>query len=107
MIIFWAVSSIRRQINNKRKARILQAGVEANATILNISPTGEYQNNLPEFHLKVKIKPESGDDFVAEVKEALPYARYDAMRQGSQILVKYDPEYYKRVIFLPRTETLL
>jgi hypothetical protein len=107
MIIFWAVSTIRRRIEAKRKAHILQEGVEASATVLNIAPTGEYLNNLPEFQVKVKIQPETGEGFVAEVKEILPYSKYDAMRQGSQIIVKYDPEYYRRVIVLPRAETLL
>ncbi|WAC13821.1 hypothetical protein [Dyadobacter pollutisoli] len=106
MVAFWIVSTFRKKIRDERKKKILKEGVEANATILNIKPTGEYLNNLPEFQVKVKIKPKAGDDFVAEMTEILSYSKYDSMRQGSQVLVKYDPEYYKRVIFLQISETL-
>ncbi|NIJ54320.1 hypothetical protein [Dyadobacter arcticus] len=107
MIAFWIVSSIRKRIRNERKKRILKGGVEANATVLNIKPTGEYLNNLPEFQVRVQIKPQAGEYFEAEMTEVLSYSKYDSIRQGSQVLVKYDPEYYTRVIFLQMAETLI
>lgn len=100
MIIFWVISTIRKNQRAKQKQKILREGIEANATVLNIKPTGEYSNNLPEYQMKVKIQHPKGTDFVAEVTETLSYSKYDSMKQGSQVLVKYDPEYYKRVIFL-------
>ncbi|WP_439555444.1 hypothetical protein [Dyadobacter sp.] len=106
MIAYWGYSSIRKRIREERKRRILKEGVEANATVLNIKPTGEYLNNQPEFQVKVKIKPEQGEDFVAEMTEVLCYTKYDKIRQGGQVLVKYDPEYYERVIFLQAAESL-
>ncbi|TLV03267.1 hypothetical protein FEN17_06555 [Dyadobacter luticola] len=107
MIAFWVFSSIRKKIRNNRKKKILKQGVEASATVLNIKPTGEYLNNLPEFQVRVQIKPQAGEHFEAEMTEILSYSKYDSMRQGSQVLVKYDPEYYKRVIFLQMAETLI
>ena len=107
MITFWVFSTIRKTVNEKRKKRILEEGVEANATVLNIKPTGEYLNNLPEFQVKVQIKPEAGEHFEAEMTEVLSYSKYDLLRQGSQVLVKYDPGYYKRVIFLQMAENLI
>ncbi|MCE7063773.1 hypothetical protein [Dyadobacter sp. CY326] len=100
MILFWVVSTIRKNRQAKQKQKILLEGIEANATVLNIEPTGEYLNNLPEYQMKVKVQDDKGADFVAEVREILSYSKYDAMKQGSQVLVKYDPEYYNRVIFL-------
>lgn len=107
MIAFWTLSSVRKRIAAERKKKIRKEGVEANATVLTIRPTGEYLNNLPEFQVQVKVKPNAGADFVAEMKEVLPYGKYDAIRRGTQVLVKYDPEYYKRAIFLQMAETLI
>lgn len=107
MIAFWTLASIRRRIAEERKRKILKQGVQANATVLTIKPTGEYLNNLPEFQVQVKVKPKAGADFVAEMKEVLPYAKYDSIRRGTQVLIKYDPEYYKRAIFLQMAETLI
>jgi hypothetical protein len=106
MVGFWIASAFRKKVRDERKKKILKEGVEANATVLNIKPTGEYLNNLPEFQVKVQIKPKAGEDFIAEMTEILSYSKYDSIRQGSQVLVKYDPEYYKRVIFLQMTEKL-
>jgi hypothetical protein len=107
MVAFWIVSSYRKKLWEERKKKILKEGVEANATVLNIKPTGEYLNNLPEFQVRVQIKPKGGEDFVAEMTELLSYSKYDSIRQGSQVVVKYDPEYYKTVIFLQMTENLV
>jgi hypothetical protein len=106
MVAFWTLASIRRRISEQQKKKILKQGVQANATVLNIKPTGEYLNNLPEFQVQIKIRPNAGDDFVAEMKEVLPYSKYEFMTTGTKILVKYDPEYYKRAIFLQMAETL-
>lgn len=106
MVAFWTLSSIRKRIREEQKKKILKQGVQANATVLNIKPTGEYLNNLPEFQVQIKVKPVAGADFVAEMKEVLPYSKYDSMTTGTKILVKYDPEYYKRAIFLQMAETL-
>jgi len=100
MIFFWVFSTIRKNNKAKQKQKILREGIEASATVLNIKPTGEYLNNLPEYQRKVKIQHPNVMVFVAEVTETLSYSKYDSMKQGSQVLVKYDPEYYKRVIFL-------
>ncbi|WP_229209049.1 hypothetical protein [Dyadobacter sediminis] len=100
MVAFWIVSSIRIRIRDERKRKILKEGVQARAKVLQIQPTGEYLNNLPEFQVQVQIQPENGADFIAEVTEAFPYPKYDSLRNGSQVVVKYDPDYYKRVIFL-------
>lgn len=106
MIAFWIVSSIRKKIREERKKKILIKGVQANAKVLQIKPTGEYLNNLPEFQVQVQIKPENGADFVAEMTEAFSYPKYNALRNGSQVVVKYDPDYYKRVIFLQTNDNL-
>lgn len=100
MVAFWIVSSIRKKIREDRKRKILTEGVQAKAKVLHIHPTGEYLNNLPEFHVQVQIQPENGAGFVAEITEALPYTKYDLLRNGSQVDVKYDPDYYERVILL-------
>ena len=107
MVAFWTLSSIRRRIAEERKKKILKQGVQANATVLAIRPTGEYLNNLPEFQVQVQVKPKAGNDFVTEMREVLPFAKYDSLRKGTQVLVKYDPEYYKRAIFLQMAETLI
>lgn len=106
MVVFWFASTYRKKLRDERKKKILKEGVEANATVLNIKPTGEYLNNLPEFQVKVQIKPKTGEIFTAEMTEILSYSKYDSIRQGSQVLVKYDPVYYKTVIFLQMSETL-
>ncbi|MCF0069148.1 hypothetical protein LZD49_01610 [Dyadobacter sp. CY261] len=107
MIAFWTLSSIRKRIAAERKKKILKQGVQANATVLAIKPTGEYLNNLPEFQVQIKVESKAGNDFVTEMREVLPYAKYDSLRQGTQVLVKYDPAYYKRAIFLQMAETLV
>jgi hypothetical protein len=106
MIAFWIYSSLRKRIREERKKKILKEGVEANATVLNITPTGEYQNNQPEFQLKVKVKPEEGEDFVAEMTEVFSYSKYRLISQGAEVMVKYDPGYFKHAIFLQASEPI-
>ena len=106
LIAFWVFSVIRKRRQDERKKRILQEGVEANATVMHIAPTGEYLNNLPEFQVKVKVKPLAGEIFETEMREVFPYAKYDSIRSGSSVTIKYHPEFYKRAIFVNVMESV-
>ncbi|WP_225865830.1 DUF3592 domain-containing protein [Dyadobacter aurulentus] len=98
MVAYSIYSTFRKRRREERKKKILKEGVEANATVLKIEPTGEYLNNQPEFQVKVKVQSAQGKEFVAEMTEVLSYSRYEVIRQGSSVLVKYDPEYVRRAI---------
>jgi hypothetical protein len=107
MIAYSVYTSVRKRQREERKRKVLREGIEASATVLNIEPTGEYLNNQPEFQVKVKVEPEQGNEFVAEMTEVLSYSKYEVIREGSKVLVKYDPAYDRRAIFLHHSETLL
>ena len=98
--IFILLTSFVKKMQNKRHTKILNHGVESEATVLAIGPTGSYVNNLPQLKVQMQVQPEKGRNFVAEVKQAVPQVDFNLLHSGTRIVVKYHPSHPKEVILL-------
>jgi hypothetical protein len=100
LIIFILLTSFVKKQQSKRHTKILNHGVESEATVLAIGPTGSYVNNLPQLKVQMQVEPEMGRNFVAEVKQAVPQVDFNMLHSGTRIVVKYHPAHPKEVILL-------
>lgn len=82
------------------KKRLLREGVEAEAVLLNMEQTGLYVNNQPQIKLQVQVQPQSGRNFVSEVREVLTLIDLSQLRIGTTLKVKYNPANTKEVMVL-------
>lgn len=85
---------------SRMKKRLMQEGVEAEAVLLNMEQTGLYVNNQPQIKLQVQVQPNSGRNFVSEVREVLTLIDLSQLRIGSTLKVKYNPANTKEVMVL-------
>ncbi len=100
LFIFTLVTSIIKKMETKRHTKILNHGVESEATVLAIGPTGSYINNLPQLKVQMQVEPSKGRNFVTEVKQAVPQVDFNLLHSGTRIVVKYHPAHPKQVILL-------
>jgi hypothetical protein len=62
--------------------------------------TGLYVNNQPQIKLQVQVHPNTGRNFVSEVREVLTLIDMSQLRVGSTLKVKYNPANTKEVMVL-------
>jgi hypothetical protein len=72
----------------KKKAK---EKVQADAIILTITKTGLYVDNQPQVKLQMQVQPESGRNFIAEIKQAMSVAEAEKVVVGANLKVLYDP----------------
>jgi len=100
IITFWASSQLIERFQRKRHQKILADGIESEATVIEIGPTGLYVNNAPQLKVQIQVEPKKGSNFVAEIKQAAPLADFNLLHSGSRIIVKYNPTYPKQVVLM-------
>jgi hypothetical protein len=71
-------------------------GVEAEAIVLKMEPTGLYINKKPQVRLQMQVQPDKGRNFVIEIDTVSP----PDVKTGGMIRVKYNPRNYKELLFL-------
>ena len=71
-------------------------GVEAEAIILKMEPTGLYVNKQPQVRLQMQVQPDKGRNFVIEIDTLSP----PAVKAGGMVRVKYNPRNYKELLLL-------
>ncbi|MBC7903213.1 MAG: hypothetical protein H7Y27_07305 [Gemmatimonadaceae bacterium] len=95
-ITAWKLFSQRTNGRNKYMRsptnQLLRYGMEAEAIILNVQPTGLQINNLPQVRVQIKVEPERGRNFVAEVNEVLSENTVPFISAGRRVKVKYNPQ---------------
>jgi hypothetical protein len=100
LVIFVILTSLIKKVQIKRHTKILNDGIESEATVLNIGPTGSYINNLPQLKVQMQVEPQKGRNYVTEVKQAVPQVDFNLLHSGTRIVVKYHPAHPKEVILL-------
>lgn len=100
LFLFVVFTSLAKKMQTKRHTKILNHGVESEATVLTIGPTGAYVNNLPQLKVQMQVEPLKGRNFVAEVKQAVPQVDFNLLHSGTRIVVKYHPAHPKQVILM-------
>jgi hypothetical protein len=73
------------------KQRVLQTGVDATATIVQIRDTGTRINDNPVVGLMLQVQPVNAPSFQVEVKETVSIVQMSMFQPGTQLQVKYDP----------------
>ena len=71
-------------------------GVEAEAIVLKMEPTGLYINKQPQVRLQMQVQPDKGRNFVIEIDTISP----PAVKTGGVVRVKYNPRNYKELLLL-------
>jgi hypothetical protein len=75
----------------KRKQRLQDAGVNANAVLASVQDTGMTVNDNPRVKLTFQVTaPDGGGSFQLEVKKTV--SRVQVPRPGDMFVVRYDPE---------------
>jgi len=100
IVTFWASSRIIERFQRKRHQKILANGIESEATVIDIGPTGLYVNNDPQVKVQIQVEPEKGRNFITEIKQSVPQVDFNLLHSGSRIIVKYDPTYPKQVVLM-------
>ena len=100
IIAFWAYSWIMEKVHKNRHSQILTKGIESEAIVIDIGPTGRFVNNAPQLKVQIQVEPERGRNFVTEIKQVVPQVDFNLLRSGSRIIVKYDPTYPKEVVLM-------
>jgi hypothetical protein len=89
----------KRQSRDKALERV---GVLAAATILDLTDTGSRYNKNPEVRLKLEIRPQNGDPYIAEVRTVISVVELPKYQPGATLRVKYDPENPSTVAIIPQ-----
>jgi hypothetical protein len=100
LAIFVILTSLIKKVQNQRHTKIINHGIESEATVLAIGPTGSYVNNLPQLKVQMQVEPKKGRNFVAEVKQVVPQVDFNTLHSGTRIVVKYHPSHPKEVILV-------
>jgi Protein of unknown function (DUF3592) len=75
----------------RTKQRVLQTGVDARATIVQIRDTGTRINDNPVVGLMLQVQPLNAPSFQVEVKETVSIVQLPMFQPGAQLQIKYDP----------------
>ena len=78
--------------------RLAKEGIEADAVLLNMEQTGLYVNNQPQIKMQLQVHPNTGRNFVSEVREVLTLIDLTQLRIGTTLKVKYNPANTKEVM---------
>jgi len=81
-------------IMKKRKARnrLMQAGVPAQAKILQIWQTGMMINNNPQVGMLLEVHREGQEPYQAQMTQVVPMIRLASIQPGNVLEVRVDPE---------------
>lgn len=73
-----------------QQAQILKTGIEADATITNVAPTGNLYNNQPQVRITLQVHPTSGGDYTADVVMVINPVYLSRYQPGTQAHIRYD-----------------
>ena len=100
IITFWASSQFIERFRRKRHQKILTNGIESEAIVIEVGPTGMYVNNAPQLKVQIQVEPQKGRNFTAEIKQVVPQVDFHLLHSGSRIIVKYDPTYPGQAVLM-------
>lgn len=82
------------------KKRLERSGVEAEAVILKMEKTGLVKNNLAQVKLQMRVQPDKGRNFIAEIEEMMSGNEQLLFRTGSVVKVKFNPNNYRQLLLV-------
>jgi hypothetical protein len=87
-------------LKHLRDKRIRQAGVDAEAEVVELIDTGNRHNMNPEVRMKLTVLPAGGEPFPAELKTVLSPVDIPKYQAGARVRVKYDPADLTQVVLI-------
>jgi hypothetical protein len=91
-----AIVLIRRSVGPNKK--VLQQGVDGEATILEISQTGMMVNDQPQAALKLEVRVPGWEPYQAVTKMVIPIVNVPQFQPGAVMPVKVDPNNRANVV---------
>jgi hypothetical protein len=77
--------------NMQQQNRILQSGVLATATVLQLAETGMMVNYQPQVRILLQVNPPNGAPYQAEVTRVISHVQIPRVQPGAVVPVKIDP----------------
>lgn len=78
-------------IQHSKQAKVLEKGVEATASIVELVDTGNRINYNPEVRIILDVKPDQGKPFRSETRMVLSSVDAVKYQPGKSVQVRYDP----------------
>ena len=72
--------------------KMLQEGVQANATIIKIWDTGITLNDNPQVGMLLEVSPAGGEPFRVEMKSIISRLALAQVQPGRVVPIRYDPQ---------------
>ncbi len=83
--------------SHRRTRALLEQGVPAEATVLEVWHTGLTINDNPRVGLRLEVRPAGGPPYGARTRMVIPRLMAGQLRAGSVLKVRYDPQNPQRV----------
>jgi len=91
-----AIVLIRRAVGPNKK--VLQQGVDGEATILEVGQTGVMVNNQPQARLRLEVRVPGWEPYQTEIKMVIPIVNVPQFQPGAVMPVKVDPNNRAKVV---------
>ncbi len=89
-----------------RQEELMEKGVQAEATILEVRETGVTVNqNYPLAKLTLEVRPPQGEPFTVTTKELINRFDIPSIQPGAVVSVLYDPKNHKKIALGSKGET--
>lgn len=75
-----------------QRDQLLKSGVQAQAEIISLDPTGSWYNNQPQVDVRVRVTPEDGEPFEATARMIINPVYMPQFQPGKTVQVRYAAE---------------
>jgi hypothetical protein len=84
------IVAVRGHRQERLRTRLLATGDAGTAKILELTQTGTTRNNIPLFHIRMRVHGGVHGDYEKTLKEYLPFSKALAASPGSSVAVRID-----------------
>lgn len=75
-----------------QRSQLIENGLPAEATILEIRPTGSTYNDQPQVRIRLEVRPEGGAAYAAETEMIINPVYLPQFQPGKIVRVRYDAD---------------
>jgi hypothetical protein len=101
LVVVFAVIMGRDYLQDRRESQLIETGVAAKATVVNIIDTSSRSGHDPVCRVILSVKPEGQAAFQAETEMVLSAVDLaNRFKVGSVVQVKFDPEDRSKLVVI-------
>ena len=100
LLVVIAIGTARSRKRKQKEKLIIDNGVQANATVVEIIDTGSRSNQNPVCRVIYSVEPEGEPAFRAETKMVLSPVDLTKFREGTVVRVAFDPRNRSEVVVI-------